>query len=143
MQVEAGVAKRIPPSVALFFGQFVLRRCGLHFSTSLSDRLSPQNSPLGLLASIAIFGKVCSTGSVLKSGSHTTGSAEVEKLSDYLRISEAAEYLGVSPNTLRNWVNAGKIIAVRHPVNDYRLFKREDLDALLKQVAVARKKATK
>lgn len=62
------------------------------------------------------------------------------KLSDYLRISEAAEYLGVSPNTLRNWVNAGKIAAVRHPVNDYRLFMREDLDALLKQVAVASKK---
>ena len=65
------------------------------------------------------------------------------KLSDYLRISEAAEYLGVSPNTLRNWVNAGKIAAVRHPVNDYRLFKREDLDALLKKVAVASKKTTK
>ena len=57
-----------------------------------------------------------------------------------MRVAEAAEYLGVSPNTLRNWVNAGKIAAVRHPVNDYRLFMREDLDALLKQVAVASKK---
>lgn len=66
----------------------------------------------------------------------------MEKLSDYLRISEAAEYLGVSPNTLRNWVNGGKIAAVRHPVNDYRLFKLEDLDALLKQVAVASKRRT-
>ena len=56
------------------------------------------------------------------------------KLSDYLRISEAAEYLGVSPNTLRNWENAGKIAAHRHPVNGYRLFKQEELDALLKQV---------
>lgn len=55
------------------------------------------------------------------------------KLSDYLRVSEAAEYLGVSPNTLRNWERAGKIVAHRHPVNDYRLFRREDLDALLKQ----------
>ncbi len=67
----------------------------------------------------------------------------MDKLSDYLRISEAAEYLGVSPNTLRNWVNAGKVVAIRHPVNDYRLFKREDLDSLLKQVAVASKKAAK
>ncbi|WP_149112379.1 MerR family transcriptional regulator [Limnoglobus roseus] len=64
----------------------------------------------------------------------------MDKLSDFLRISEAAEYLGVSPNTLRNWVDAGKIVAVRHPVNDYRLFRREDLDALLRQVAVARQK---
>lgn len=65
----------------------------------------------------------------------------MEKLCDYLRISEAAECLGVSPNTLRNWVNAGKVIAIRHPVNDYRLFKQEDLDDLLSQVAVASKKA--
>jgi MerR family copper efflux transcriptional regulator len=69
--------------------------------------------------------------------------AEVEKLRDYLRISEAAEYLGVSPNTLRNWVNAGKIAAVRHPVNDYRLFRQEDLDALLKQVADADRKSSR
>ena len=73
----------------------------------------------------------------------TVGSAEVEKLSDFLRISEAAGYLGVSPNTLRNWDNAGKIAAVRHPVNDYRLFKPEDLEALLKKVAVASKKSSK
>ncbi len=56
------------------------------------------------------------------------------KLKDFLRISEAAEYLGVSPNTLRNWESAGKIVATRHPVNDYRLFRREDLDELLKKV---------
>lgn len=64
----------------------------------------------------------------------------MEKLSDYMRVAEAADYLGVSPNTLRNWVNAGKIAAIRHPLNDYRLFKKEDLDALLKKVAAASKK---
>jgi len=58
----------------------------------------------------------------------------VDKLRDFLRISEAAEYLGVSPNTLRNWDNAGKIAAHRHPVNGYRLFRREDLDAILQPV---------
>ncbi len=58
----------------------------------------------------------------------------MDKLKDFLRISEAAEYLGVSPNTLRNWENAGKIVAHRHPVNGYRLFKQEELDALLDQV---------
>jgi MerR family transcriptional regulator, copper efflux regulator len=62
------------------------------------------------------------------------GRTEVQKLQDFLRISDAAEYLGVSPNTLRNWENAGKVVAVRHPVNGYRLFKRNDLDALLKLV---------
>lgn len=58
----------------------------------------------------------------------------MDKLKDFLRISEAAEYLGVSPNTLRNWENAGRIMAHRHPINGYRLFRQEDLDELLKQV---------
>jgi excisionase family DNA binding protein len=57
----------------------------------------------------------------------------VQKLHDFLRVSEAADYLGVPPNTLRNWQNAGKIVAVRHPVNGYRLFRRKDLDVLLRQ----------
>ena len=57
----------------------------------------------------------------------------MDKLRDYLRISDAAEYLGVSTSTLRNWEKAGKVVAYRHPVNDYRLFRREDLDALLQQ----------
>ena len=68
---------------------------------------------------------------------------QVTKLRDYLRISEAADYLGVSPNTLRNWERAGKIVAHRHPVNRYRLFRREDLDAVLRLVErPARQRAT-
>jgi excisionase family DNA binding protein len=56
------------------------------------------------------------------------------KLSEYLRISEAAEYLGVSANTLRNWEASGMIAVYRNPMNGYRLFKQAELDALLKQV---------
>jgi len=59
----------------------------------------------------------------------------VVKLRDFLRIAEAADYLGVSPNTLRNWERTGKIVAHRHPLNHYRLFRREDLDAVLRKVA--------
>jgi DNA-binding transcriptional MerR regulator len=54
------------------------------------------------------------------------------KLDGYLRISEAAEYLGVAPNTLRNWGRSGKLIERRHPLNGYRLYAVEELDALLK-----------
>ena len=71
------------------------------------------------------------------------GSLNVEKLSEYLRVAEAADYLGVSPNTLRNWVAAGKIAATRHPMNSYRLFKQKDLDALLKKVAASTRKPCK
>ena len=63
----------------------------------------------------------------------TQGDRLVTKLRDFLRISEAADYLGVSPNTLRNWERAGKIVAHRHPVNGYRLFRQEDLDACCKR----------
>lgn len=62
----------------------------------------------------------------------------MEKLEDYLRIKEAAEYLGVSPNTLRNWGRAQKIPEHRHPVNNYRLYKKVDLDRLLRQTQKSR-----
>ncbi len=58
----------------------------------------------------------------------------VSKLNDYLKVTEAAEYLGISSNTLRNWEASGKITVYRNPMNGYRLFKQEDLDALLAQV---------
>ena len=65
------------------------------------------------------------------------------KLRDYLRISDAADYLGVSPNTLRNWDRAGKIAVHRHPVNGYRLFRQEELDSLLRKVEPAPKRRPK
>lgn len=58
-----------------------------------------------------------------------------EKLSDYLTIKEAAEFLSVSPNTLRNWGRDAKVSMHRHPVNGYRLFRREDLQDLLDRAA--------
>lgn len=56
----------------------------------------------------------------------------MQKLDGYLRIKEASEYLGVSPNTLRNWGKNGKIPEHRHPVNNYRLYKVTELDRLLR-----------
>lgn len=56
------------------------------------------------------------------------------KLDEYVRIAEAAEYLGVCRNTLRNWGRTGKLPEYRHPVNNYRLFKVSDLKQLLQQV---------
>lgn len=84
--------------------------------------------------SITPLGKVYQSSGVNLRGSNIPWRAAVKNLRDFLRISEAAEYLGVSPNTLRNWENAGKIEAHRHPVNRYRLFKRNDLDAILRKV---------
>jgi DNA (cytosine-5)-methyltransferase 1 len=55
-------------------------------------------------------------------------------LQKYLRIKQAAEFLGVSESTLRNWDRGGKIVAYRHPINRYRLYKKADLESLLKQI---------
>jgi excisionase family DNA binding protein len=55
-------------------------------------------------------------------------------LQQYMTIKDAAEYLGVTPNTLRNWGAAEKITEYRHPVNNYRLYKADDLDDLLQQL---------
>ncbi|QDV89900.1 RecBCD enzyme subunit RecD [Phycisphaerae bacterium RAS2] len=38
------------------------------------------------------------------------------RLNDFLTVSLAAEFLGVSPSTLRNWDRGGKLRAIRHPV---------------------------
>lgn len=56
------------------------------------------------------------------------------KLDEYLTVKEAAEYLGVAKNTIRNWDAAGKIPVYRHPANNYRLFKKKDLDRMLQQI---------
>jgi DNA (cytosine-5)-methyltransferase 1 len=55
------------------------------------------------------------------------------KLGEYLQIKEAAEYLGVCRETLRNWEATGRIQVYRHPVNNYRLFRIKDLDTLIRR----------
>lgn len=52
------------------------------------------------------------------------------KTSGTLTVGEAAEQLGVTPATLRNWDRAGKLKAQRHPINGYRLYRKEDIEAL-------------
>ena len=54
---------------------------------------------------------------------------------EYLTVSEAAHFLGVSPWTLRNWDKAGRLKPTRHPKNGYRIYRHEDLAAVLKWAA--------
>ena len=53
------------------------------------------------------------------------------KLSEYVKVAEAAEILGVSQGTVRTWAEAGKIPMHKNPANGYRLFKRVELDEFL------------
>ena len=62
------------------------------------------------------------------------------KLSEYVKVAEAARILGVSQNTLRAWAEAGKIPVRRNLANHYRLFLRRDLERFLARVARTRKR---
>ena len=55
----------------------------------------------------------------------------MNKIIDYFTIQQAADFLGVAPNTLRNWERCNKITPYRNPLNRYRLYKKEDLEKLL------------
>jgi excisionase family DNA binding protein len=59
----------------------------------------------------------------------------MKKMSDLLTIKEAADLLGVSKVTLRNWDKSGKLQAYRHPINGYRMYSREHLDWWIKEVS--------
>jgi len=56
-------------------------------------------------------------------------------LRDFITIRQAADMIGVSPATLRNWDRSGKLNAVRNPVNRYRLYRKEDIEAFLRELA--------
>lgn len=55
----------------------------------------------------------------------------MSELPELINIKEAAKMLGVTPLTLRNWDKDGKLKALRHPMNNYRVYKREDIEKLL------------
>lgn len=55
----------------------------------------------------------------------------------YLTIKEAAELLGVTTLTLRNWDRAGKLAASRNPINNYRVYRKEDIDGLMGEMEFA------
>jgi excisionase family DNA binding protein len=56
------------------------------------------------------------------------------KLSDYVKVAEAASILGVSQGTVRAWAESGQILMHRNPANGYRLFRRSDLEMFLKTI---------
>ena len=52
----------------------------------------------------------------------------------YLTVKETAKMLNVTPLTLRNWDKAGKLIACRHPINNYRIYKPQDIELFLRKM---------
>lgn len=51
-------------------------------------------------------------------------------MKNYVTLAEAASFLCVSKATLRNWDRAGKLQAIRHPINRYRVYALADLQGI-------------
>jgi len=52
----------------------------------------------------------------------------------FLSVQEVASLLGITPLTVRNWDKRGALIAHRNPVNNYRMYKIEDVEDLLRKM---------
>lgn len=48
-------------------------------------------------------------------------------MKDIYTLSEVADILGVTKETLRRWDKSGKLASVRHPINNYRVYRAADL----------------
>lgn len=46
----------------------------------------------------------------------------------FYKVSEAAQKLEVSSETLRRWDNNGRFVSQRHPINNYRVYTEEQLE---------------
>jgi DNA (cytosine-5)-methyltransferase 1 len=51
-------------------------------------------------------------------------------MKDYLSLSETAKLVGKSKETLRRWDKEGILNAVREPISNYRVYKKEDVQTL-------------
>ncbi len=52
----------------------------------------------------------------------------------YLTVKEIAKLFGVTPLTIRNWDKRGSLSAYRNPMNNYRMYKVEDVESLFKRI---------
>jgi MerR family transcriptional regulator, copper efflux regulator len=57
------------------------------------------------------------------------------ELPKLISIKKAAEIIGVTPLTLRNWDRDGKLKALRHPINNYRVYKRQDIEKFIANIS--------
>jgi len=61
----------------------------------------------------------------------------------YVTIKDAAKLLHVTPLTLRNWDKKGVLKPYRSPVNNYRLYRLEQIEEVLRKIELSRAKQSK
>lgn len=55
---------------------------------------------------------------------------------DYYSLNEVSQILGKSKETLRRWDRDGKFTAVREPISQYRIYKKDQINSLLEQLSI-------
>lgn len=58
----------------------------------------------------------------------------------YLSIKDAAKILGITPLTLRNWDKRGMLTAYRNPINNYRVYRFDQLELFLRRLENSKNK---
>jgi len=61
----------------------------------------------------------------------------------YLTIKKAARLLHVTPLTLRNWDRKGILKPYRHPANNYRIYRIDQIESFLRQLELSKAKRAK
>ncbi len=61
---------------------------------------------------------------------------------DFLTLSEASELIGKSKETLRRWDREGKFSAIREPMSNYRVYKREEVQNVFSNILSNKTKET-
>ena len=62
---------------------------------------------------------------------------------EYISIKKAAKLLHVTPLTLRNWDKRGILKPYRHPANNYRLYRLDQIEAFLRRLELSRAQQVK
>lgn len=58
----------------------------------------------------------------------------------YLSIKEAARLIGVTPLTLRNWDKRGVLTSYRNPINNYRVYRSDQVELFLRKIENSKNK---
>ena len=59
---------------------------------------------------------------------------KIPRIKRYLTVKEVAKMLEVTPLTLRNWDKSGKLKAYRNPINNYRIYRPEEIELFLRKL---------
>jgi len=61
----------------------------------------------------------------------------------YLTIKQASKLIHVTPLTLRNWDKKGILKPYRNPVNNYRVYRLDQIEGFLRKLELSRAKQSK